>query len=795
MKTKRHASLILFFLLLCNCVCFADESMPPQTLWFSSPANDWENEGLPIGNGALGAVITGHLKNEIIQFNEKTLWEGGPGSKQGYTFGWPESGFAEKLASVQQQINESGEMNPDEVAQKLGQKFPGYGNYQTFGNLILEHKNAGPTASNYRRELDLQTGIATVQYESGGVNYTREYFASYPDDVIVVILSADKPGSINVNTGLNTSKNRTSSILLTNDSISLNGALHDNNLEYYARLKVIPAGGTLTKKDNFLAVKGANSVTLLLSAGTNYLLAYPHYREPSPTEKINRIINNAGAKSSGMLRKRHLQDYQELYSRVELSLTENHSNLPINKLLANYDKGDTSLDRQLEQLYFQYGRYLLIASSRAGSLPANLQGVWNHSNTPPWNADYHVNINLQMNYWPAQVTNLAETTAPLFDFIDALVPPGEVSAKKIADARGWTLFLNTNIYGFTGMISWPTAFWQPEAGAWLARLYYDHYLFTLDEKFLQTRAYPAMKGAALFWMDFLSKTKSGKFLVNPSYSPEHGPFTAGAAMSQQIVFDLFANTLEAATILNDTDFIEELSPYFEKLDKGLRIGSWGQLQEWQNDIDKPDSKHRHISHLYALHPGKQISFNKTPAYAKAAKNSLNARGDAGTGWSKAWKINMWARLGDGDRALKLLGEQLKSSTLDNLWDNHPPFQIDGNFGASAGVAEMLLQSHLGELHLLPALPEKWANGSVSGLVARGDITVDMVWKNASLVSATLTTKHERKILIRTTASCSAIKLYPPNSHSAKAFTCNEGVITLNTYQNDKFELRIEPVKG
>jgi alpha-L-fucosidase 2 len=433
---------------------------------------------------------------------------------------------------------------------------------------------------------------------------------------------------------------------------------------------------------------------------------------------------------------------------MTLDIGQTRTTLPTDRLLAYY--GETAAtDRALEALYFQYGRYLLIASSRAGSLPANLQGVWNHSNTPPWNADYHVNINLQMNYWPAEPANLAETAAPLFDFIDSLLTPGQRSAHQISGAGGWTVFLNTNVWGFAGVIEWPTAFWQPEAGAWLAQHYYEHYRFTRDEQFLRERAWPAMKGAAQFWLDALrADPGDGTLVVSPSYSPEQGPFTAGAAMSQQIVLDLFSNVIEAAPLVGDQAFDARVRAALSRLDTGTRIGSWGQLQEWKTDLDDRTNEHRHVSHLFALHPGRQISMEGTPALAQAARVSLNARGDGGTGWSKAWKINFWARLRDGDRAHKLLAEQLRSSTLPNLFDTHPPFQIDGNFGATAGVIEMLLQSQQGEVHVMPALPRAWPRGHVKGLRARGDLTVDIRWEAGRTEEIVLTAGRAGPVVLR-----------------------------------------------
>ncbi len=458
-------------------------------------------------------------------------------------------------------------------------------------------------------------------------------------------------------------------------------------------------------------------------------MRYPDYRAANvdPAVAAARDANSAMKRQSTELLGRHREDYQELYQRVSLDLGAPKTKLPTDRLRAGYG-GSVAADRALEQLYFNYGRYLLIASSRAGSLPANLQGVWNHYATPPWNSDYHVNINLQMNYWPADSANLSETAGPLFDFVDHLSVPGKLAAQRYFGAPGWTLVLNTNIWGYAGPIDWPTAFWQPEANAWLAQHYYEHYLFNRDEAFLRKRAWPIMKGAAEFWLAALvTDPRDGKLVVSPSYSPEHGPFTAGAAMSQQIVANLFTSTAEAARVVGDKAFGQRVEAALRKLDNGLRIGKWGQLQEWKADLDDPKSDHRHVSHLFALHPGHAIDPVKSPDLAAAARKTLDARGDASTGWSRAWKINFWARLHDGDRAHKLLAGLLIDSTLPNLWDNHPPFQIDGNFGATAGMIEMLVQSQNGEINILPALPKAWPKGKVSGIRARGDVTLDIDW--------------------------------------------------------------------
>ena len=726
---------------------------PGMTLWYDEPATDWESQALPIGSGALGAMVFGGVGTERLQFNHKTLWTGGPGSQEGYSFGNWTSPRPGALEEVQQRIDAEQQVSPEWVADKLGHSKRGFGAYQTFGDVRLTQPQ--PSAvSGYTRSLDIADATAAVSYTADGVGYSREYFASANDDVIVARLSADEPGRVGFTTSITAPNNRTKTVTAEDGRITIAGALHNNGMRFESQLQVLNTGGTRTDNpDGTVTVTGADEVLLLLAAGTDYSMEYPTYRTgEDPHADVTARVDAAAAKSYAQLRAAHIADYQELFDRVGLEVGQQMPDMPTDEVLDAYrdDELSTTGRKALEVLYFQFGRYLLISSSRAGSLPANLQGVWNSSTSPPWSADYHVNINLQMNYWPAETTNLSETTRPLFDYVDSMVPPGEVTAQEMFGNRGWVVHNETNPFGFTGTHDWATSFWFPEAGAWLAQHYWEHYQFTQDVEFLRQRAYPMLKALSQFWIDELAvDPRDGRLVVNPSFSPEQGDFSAGASMSQQIVWDLFRNTTDAARIVGDhTAFTHELRETREQLDPGLHIGSWGQLQEWKEDWDDPNNTHRHVSHLFALHPGSQITPEDDPEYVEAAEVSLRARGDGGTGWSKAWKVNFWARLLDGNHAHKMLDEQLTNSTLDNLWDTHPPFQIDGNFGATAGVAEMLLQSHAGAIHVLPAVPDFWDTGSYDGLRARGDVTVDADWVGGTPTRIALRPEKDGPLTVR-----------------------------------------------
>jgi len=741
MKKLLSTIVILILFLQLKNVCGQIENR----LFYNEPAKKWV-EALPLGNGRLGAMVYGGVSQEQIQFNEETLWTGGPhdySHKDAHKF----------LGEIRQLLADGKQIEAQNLASEVFMSVPLHQMaYQPFGDLILDFPNH-ENYSNYRRELDIENALCNISYTVEGVKYNREMFVSNPDQVIVIKISTQKPNTLNFSLTMN-SVHFQKSVQTNYDQQTLTVKVADGVMKGVAGLKIITDGELKSNYQN-ISVSEASSATIYLNAYTNFI----DFQDVSGNTKqqINNFFNNAKKYDYDKILENHIEDYQSLFNRFQISFGDKGKlNSPTNERIYQFWKNPD--DPQFISLYVQYARYLMISSSRPGGQPANLQGIWNDKLDPPWESKWTTNINAEMNYWPVELTNLSECHEPLFNMIEECSLSGAIIAKEHYGCNGWVLHHNTDIWRGAAPINASNHGIWVTGGAWLSLHFWEHYLFTQDKEFLALK-YPIMKGAALFFSEFLVQDpKTGYLISTPSNSPEIGGLVAGPTMDHQIIRALFSSCIKAAEILEiDEDFIEKFKEILPRIYPN-KIGRLGQLREWIEDIDDPNEKHRHVSHLWGVYPGNEINWENTPELMNAAKQSLIFRGDEGTGWSLGWKINFWSRFLDGNRAYKLIHmllspaeeptRTIRGGSYPNLFDAHPPFQIDGNFGGAAGIIELLIQSHMDKIELLPALPDALAEGNISGVCARGGFELSFNWENQSIKRVEVLSKAGRRCKIK-----------------------------------------------